>query len=143
MTNEDMRHREAIRALVTRYNIHGDRGRLDDLAACFAEDGTLQWTTGSGTGPAAIAAGLRSGTGGRSNITLIRHNLTTMHIELGEDRFSATGRIYFFVVSNTGPDHAGVYVDRYVRRGEEWLIASRQVRTEWRAPTSVYAMPAD
>jgi hypothetical protein len=144
MTHEDVCHREAIRALVTRYNINGDRARFDGLAACFAEDGTLDWTTGSGTGRADIVKGLTSttrGSGSDKSITVIRHNLTTMHIELGEDRTSATGRIYFFVLSNAGPDHAGVYVDRYARVGDEWLIAARQVRIDWRAPVSVYAAP--
>ena len=148
MTDEDIRHREAIRAVVTRYNINGDRARFAELAACFTEDGTLEWGVGSGTGRAAIAAGL-SGSGAtrpaggadtsRPPITLIRHNLTTMHIELDEDRKGGKGRIYFFVVSNTGPDHAGVYVDRYALVDGEWLIAHRQARTEWTAATSVYA----
>ena len=31
--------RDAIRDLLARYTYHGDRGRIDDLAACFAPDG--------------------------------------------------------------------------------------------------------
>lgn len=146
MTDDDVRHREEIRALVTRYNINGDRARFAELAACFTEDGTLTWSRGSGTGRAAIVAGLsgsgavrKEGEADRAPITLVRHNITTMHIELDEDRMGGAGRIYFFVVSNTGPDHAGVYTDRYTRVYGEWLIADRKVRTEWMAATSVYA----
>ena len=39
-----------IRDLYTRYTYNGDRGRLADLAACFAEDGTLEFPGGKGTG---------------------------------------------------------------------------------------------
>ena len=34
MTNEDVCHREAIRALVTRYNINGDRARGRTFRNC-------------------------------------------------------------------------------------------------------------
>jgi hypothetical protein len=145
MTSEEVRHREAIGALLARYAISGDRGRLADLAACFAPDGVLKWPGGGGQGPEAIAAGLKGIHVDVKTITFTRHNLTTMHIDVAPDMKTATGRVYFFEISNTGPDHAGVYVDEYVRQGDAWFIASREIRVDWRAPTSVYAetsMPA-
>ena len=35
-----------IRDLYTRYTYNGDRGRLADLAACFADGGTLEFPGG-------------------------------------------------------------------------------------------------
>ena len=60
MQVEELLAREAIRATLARYNLSGDRGRLDELAACFAPDGVMEidgeWTA---TGRAAIADKLR------------------------------------------------------------------------------------
>lgn len=137
MTDEEVKHREAIRALVTRHNIQGDRGRFADVAACYTTNGVLRWSTGGGQGRAGIAAGLTSGTANPA-VKFIRHHLTTMHIEFAPDKTRATGRIYFFVISNAGLDHSGVYVDRYEREAEEWLIAAREVRIDWQSPGSLY-----
>jgi hypothetical protein len=132
---EAARHREAIASLVTRLNIAGDRGRFDDLAACFTPDGVLEWATGRGEGRAAIAANIASGRGDRP-IRLVRHHLTLFDIALADDLASATGRIGFFVIADAGPDHAGVYHDRYLRQGDAWLIARRDIEIEWQARTS-------
>jgi hypothetical protein len=63
----------------------------------------------------------------------VRHNLTTSLITF-EDENTAHGRTYFFVVSNIGPDHMGVYVDRFEKYEGRWLIAERNVRIDWVAP---------
>jgi SnoaL-like domain len=126
----------AIRSLVTRYNISGDRARIDDLAACFAPDGILEFPGRRGAGRRGIIEAL--GAGERNpDLTLTRHHLTTMQILPGEDADDATGRIYFFVVTNAGIDHSGVYVDRYTRHAGEWLVAHRQVRIDWQSSTSL------
>lgn len=141
MTLEELLHREAIRALVTRVNINGDRARFDELAKCFTSDGNLRWTTGGGQGTADITDRLSTDTA-NPRIKFVRHSLTTMDIQFDEGMTTAAGRIYFFVVTNIGPDHAGVYVDRYVRQGEEWLISDRQVRIDWQAEDSLYPRQA-
>src|SRR5262249_53752916 len=97
-----------------------------------------KYPSGGGVGRDNIIAGLTSGTR-IPGITCVRHNLTTMHIELDPDLRGGKGRIYFFVLTNFGPDHAGVYIDRYVRDGEEWLIAAREVRIDWRVAGSPYS----
>src|SRR5262245_2536883 len=49
--------REAIRDIVARYAHAADRGRFDDVAALFAEDGVLELPDGRRpVGPAAIGA---------------------------------------------------------------------------------------
>jgi len=134
---EAARLREEIRILVTRLALCGDRGRFADLAACFTEDGMLDWATGSGRGRAAIAANIATGRG-HQPIRLVRHHLTGFDIDLASDRASAAGRIGFFALTDAGPDHAGVYLDRYARDAGGWLIAHREVRVAWQAPASPF-----
>jgi hypothetical protein len=55
--------------------------------------------------------------------TLVRHHLTTSHVTI--NGALAAARTYFFVLSNIGPDHAGVYVDRLENGAEGWQIAHR------------------
>ena len=117
----------AIRQTQARYNIAGDRMKLSDLAAAFTPDGVLETSTSQLVGRAAIAGGLGGGGGpGVRKPTFVRHNLTTSLIELtGAD--TAEGRTYFHVYTDIGPDHMGVYVDRFARLDGAWLIAHRRV----------------
>jgi hypothetical protein len=155
MSLEELLAREAIRALLARCAQAGDSLRAEDYAGCFAEDGVLQTETAGDAsgldlhGRAAILAwqrGLREpgqGMGGHARVPLrfARHNLTTCQIALtGPD--SATARTYWFVNTNAGPDHSGVYRDRFTCEHGEWLIVERRVKTEWAAETSLM-VPAD
>lgn len=154
MTLEEMLAREAIRALLARCTQAGDSLRAEEYAACFTEDGALQTEmAGGGAGldlksRAEILAwqtGIRQpgkGMGHGSSVPLkfARHNLTTCKIEItGPD--SATARTYWFVHTNVGPDHAGVYRDTFCKVGTEWLIASRRVKTEWASDNSLMVPP--
>jgi hypothetical protein len=133
--------REAIRFTQAAYHMAGDRGRLDELAAVFTEDGILELSSGTHAGRDAIKAGLSgvvrpsltSSTPGGPSFR--RHHLTTSHVEF-DGPGSANGWSYFFVVSPIGLDHAGRYVDRYAAVGERWLIARRRVCVEWAAADS-------
>jgi hypothetical protein len=131
----EMMPHEAIRALLTRYTYHGDRGRVADLAACFAPDGTLEFPGAAATGPAAIIAALSSGARNPA-ITFIRHHITPPLIEI--DGHTATARSYFTVIANNGPDHSGTYTDRLVRTGKDWHFAHRLVRVDWQADSSLF-----
>jgi hypothetical protein len=67
----------------------------------------------------------------------VRHHISTSHVEFtGPD--TAEGRTYFAVYTPIGPDHAGVYTDRFRKTGDRWLISHRKVRTEWRAENSFF-----
>jgi hypothetical protein len=130
--------REALRLLLARYNIAGDRGRRAEFAGVFADDAvlTLPWSRlhgrnaivrelfepESGAKPHAAAA----------KPAFVRHHLTTSKIDLDGDE--AYGRTYFLVLTEIGLDHSGVYVDRFTRRGGEWLIIDREVRLDFVAP---------
>lgn len=135
MTEQERIDREAIRDLLARYTYNGDRGRTDALAACFAEDGVLEFPGNSGTGPDGVKAALISGTPNPA-ITFIRHHITNPLIEVNGN--TATARSYFAVTSNNGPDHSGSYTDSLTRIAEGWRFARRIVRIDWQAATSLF-----
>lgn len=127
--------RDAIRELLARYTYAGDRGRVADLAACFAADGVLEYPGASPVGPEAIAAAL--GAGPRDpRLTFVRHHITNPSIAVDAD--SASARSYFAVHCDFGPDHSGTYDDRLVRTAEGWRFAHRRVRIDWQAGTSLF-----
>lgn len=136
MTDDERNDREAIRTLMARYNIAGDQGRIGELAATFAEDGVLHFSGESAQGRAAIVARLTSGSRNPA-LTVSRHHLGTSLVEI--DGAEATGRTYFQTLTDIGPDHHGVYVDRFRKIGGEWLIVHRQVRVDWQSPQSLGA----
>jgi len=127
--------RDAIRDLLARYTYNGDRGRLAEMAACFAEGGVLEFPGKAPQGPAAIEAALSSGTRD-ARLTFIRHHITNPLISVDGD--GATARSYFTVHSNFGPDHSGTYDDRLVRTANGWRFAHRRVRIDWQAERSLF-----
>lgn len=137
MTEQEHRDREAIRVLMARYNIAGDRGDIATLAATFAVDGVLSFNGEPCTGRPAITARLSGGGTRNPALTVSRHHLTTSLIEIDGD--AATGRSYFHVLTDIGPDHHGVYVDRFARIDGDWRIAHREVRIDWQSPHSLSA----
>jgi hypothetical protein len=143
MTPDEAVVRESIRQLLAAYHFAGDRGRVDDLAATFAEDGVMEFASGTHCGREAIREAL-SGVGRREGggpIGFLHHHLTTSHIDLsGPD--SATGSSYFLVMSRVGIDHSGRYADEYVRVEGQWLIARRRVTVAWASTESVVGASA-
>jgi hypothetical protein len=141
VTHEELVAREAIRELAAAYAHAADGGRFDDLLALFTVDGSLQVDDREPlVGPTAIRAFVG---GTQTSVQLaatktrgyIRHNVTSHTITVdGPD--DAHGAAYFFVVTERGPDHWGRYRDRYVRRDDRWLFASRRVRVDGVAPGS-------
>lgn len=128
--------RDAIRHLLASYTYNGDRGRIAELAACFASDGVLEFPGTTAAGPAAIAAALTTGDPADPHRTFVRHHTTNPLIEVTGDQ--AMSRSYFTVWSNLGPDHAGTYSDQLVRTAEGWLLAHRLVRIDWQAEQSLF-----
>lgn len=128
--------RDAIRDLLARYTYHGDRGRLAEMTACFAEDGVLEYPGNAPRGPAAIAAALAAGKPDARR-TFVRHHITNPMITLDGDQ--ATARSYFTVYSNFGPDHSGTYDDQLLRTPDGWRFTCRRVRIDWQADNSLFA----
>lgn len=134
MTPEQMLAREEIRYTLSVYNNAGDRGKIEELASAFLEDGVLVVNGVEHPGRQAIIEFLNGGMeerrAGGAKPTLVRHNLTTSRIEFVSET-EANAWTYFIVFTDIGPDHAGMYIDRFKKSGERWLIAHRRVRVEW------------
>jgi len=135
MQHWELDAREQIRDLVARYNANGDSGRLDEVVALFAPDATLQLDSGVYRGRAEIramfegaVAQTRSEPGG-----YIRHCTATHQIDL-VDANDARGRAYFQVLTPSGLDHWGRYLDRYSRAEGVWRFQVRTVRVDGRLP---------
>ena len=81
-----LEEKDAIREVLAQYCFALDDGRFDDMAACFAEDGTWQTFFGKATGRKAIAefaAGLRSHRRGPTPRAI--HHVTNVVIALDGD----------------------------------------------------------
>ncbi|NBU85281.1 MAG: nuclear transport factor 2 family protein [Sphingomonadaceae bacterium] len=135
MDKQELSDREAIRDLLARYTYDGDRGRIDMLAACFADEGVLEYPGNHGSGPDGVKAALTSGQRNPA-ISFVRHHITNPLIEVAGD--TATARSYFQVVSDNGPDHAGTYSDKLVRTAQGWRFAHRLVRVDWQSEASLF-----
>jgi SnoaL-like domain len=131
--------REQIRDVISRYNHAGDRGDLDELVRCFAENGVLDLEDEDDfVGRAAILARLRGvvrDSVSRGARALVRHHVSSVKIELtGAD--SAVAASYFLVFTEVGLDHWGRYADRLLRADGAWLLAHRKVRVDGATPES-------
>lgn len=137
--------RERVRDNYAAYTHAGDRGRLDDLAAVFAEDGVLHV---AGQEPAvgrqaiismltgAVERGSTPDDQGRRG--LVRHFIANIRFE-EMTRTEIHTAAYFLVVTGRGPDHWGRYRDRHVAVGDEWKIAHRYVRIDTVMPGATFA----
>ena len=134
--------REAIRDTIARYAAYVDVGKFDDLIALFTEDGTLEaGDLPPAQGRDAIRA-LLAGVGTRLAAAeprpWIRHHVSTLVIDV-ESPQAARATSYFLAVTARGPDHWGRYRDHLVPAADRWLFRHRRVRTDGRAPGSVFA----
>lgn len=140
MTIEDLLDEAQIRRTMTDFNIAGDRGQVDKMAALFADDGVLIFSGREATGPDAIRAMLSSinhksePCSDEPPVTKLRHHVTTSQIDLNGD--TAKGRSYFIIFTNNGPYHMGVYVDAFRRTAGKWLFSRREVRVDWHGTSS-------
>jgi hypothetical protein len=145
MTQDELLAREAIRDTMARYNMAGDRARPDDFIKVFTEDGILEAGETQYQGRDAIhkwMTGWRPPAEGaaeppKRRVKFVRHNLTTSQIDFTGPE-TATARTYFIVYTDIGPDHSGYYADTFRKVGDQWLIAHRKARQDWRSPESTF-----
>ncbi len=146
--------RESVRDTLASYHFAGDRGLLDELAACFHADGSLE-VVGSEplVGRTAIGDGLGTmlgsrrrseGPGDESTATeappapiRVRHHLATPHFVLVTPTEIRTSS-YFSVMTDIGLDHWGRYADVLAPDGDNgrWLLLRRVVTVEGHSPGS-------
>jgi hypothetical protein len=157
--------RESVRDALASYHAAGDRGRLDQLAACFHEDGSLEVVgaeplrgraairdglaallvarrRSAGTHDPARPSGSSGSPGGDDQAppapTRVRHHLATPHFQLVTPTEIRTST-YFAVLTDIGLDHWGRYADVLTPGGGGWLLHRRVVTVEGHAPDSRFA----
>jgi hypothetical protein len=155
MTLDELLARESIRDTLATYNIFGDRVRVEEFLTAFTEDAVLEfggerqgertrhqgreairrWMTDWTSRPK--AAEPKPEPAPKPHAMFVRHHIATSRIEFTGPE-TAEGRTYFAVYTPVGPDHAGVYIDKFRKIGDHWLIAHRQARTEWWAAGSLF-----
>ncbi len=131
--------REQIRDLVTRYNSNGDSGRFEQVMELFTDDAVMQLKDRVCHGKdeiMTIFAGTKERLRGGATPGYVRHFTATHQIDL-VDESNATGRAYYSVISPTGLDHWGRYLDTYRLVDDEWRFAIRKVTVDGQASTSV------
>jgi SnoaL-like domain len=122
--------RESVRHTIAAYNFGGDRGVLEELAAAFTPDGTLQIGDDLPIeGRDAIVAQLGSVTRVEPAPTSVHHHVAGIHFRSVTTAVIETSS-YFQVLTDVGLDHWGRYRDRFVPSGDRWLLASRRVITD-------------
>jgi 3-phenylpropionate/cinnamic acid dioxygenase small subunit len=150
MTLDELLARESIRQTMANYTTAGDRLRVDDFAAVFTEDAILE----SDGVPAADAFRYEGRTAvanwlsrwnksadnaaERQQASFVRHHLSTSQIEMTANN-KARARTYWVAYTDIGPDHAGYYLDKFRKTGDQWLISHRKVRLDWRSPKSLFS----
>ncbi len=142
MEQRQLLDREALRDLLARCNIAGDRGDLKKLSEVFTEeavlitpDFVLETRAGIENGLARVGSVTKSEN--QRKLSFLRHNLTTSQIDFLSTTL-AKGRTYFHVVTDVGLDHTGVYVDQFAKLDGTWLISRREVRVDYRAENSFF-----
>ncbi|OJZ74375.1 hypothetical protein BRW65_08885 [Mycobacterium paraffinicum] len=137
--------RESVRQTLADYTAATDRFDLRALAACFGDEGVLEFTGGAEplTGPAEIEAGLgeavtRPGEPGRPAPTHVRHHLSSVRFEsVARDRVEVSS--YFAVHTDIGLDHWGRYRDVLTPVNGRWLFAHRRIMVDAFAAGSLMA----
>jgi len=131
--------REAIRHTIASYTYFADRGRFDDVVACFAPDGVLQ-VDGIGGATASGRDEIRAFFGGVNRDVVatrppgrMQHHVTSTWIDVTSER-DAHASSYFTVMTGAGVDHWGTYRDDFVPVDGRWLFKLRTVRTDGTTP---------
>lgn len=150
MTLEELLARESIRDTMARYNMAGDRLKLQDFIAVFTEDAVLESVNVAAQdsfcyrGKAAIHEWMSRWSQRSSDqqtrthqATFVRHHLSTSVIELTGTN-TARAKTYWVAYTDIGPDHAGHYLDEFRKTGDDWLISHRRVRLDWRSTESLF-----
>ena len=133
--------RESVRQTLADYTAATDSFDLAALASCFTADGRLEFTGGAGplVGPGQIEAGLRSQLSqppSDKRPSYVRHHLSSIRFSR-VDAVEVETSSYFVVFTDIGVDHWGRYRDVLKPVGARWLFASRTIRVDGFATTSL------
>ncbi|OZG28817.1 SnoaL-like protein [Williamsia limnetica] len=145
MNVEHLIARELVRDRYARYNRAGDKGRLDELAACFTEDGSLEARNSFATTGrqniidtlTSVSAELVAHATAQAATTrpIVRHFVASLRFDsITPDRIESSA--YFAVFHADAADHWGTYRDVLVPVGDEWLFKRRLVVIDGTRPGS-------
>ncbi len=135
----ELQTRESIRHTIASYTYFADRGRFQDVVACFAPDGTLRVEGIGGatsTGRDAILAffsGVHTDVETSQPPGRMQHQVSSTWIEVTSES-DACASSYFTVMTGAGVDHWGTYRDEFVPHDGRWLFKLRTVRTDGVTP---------
>ena len=144
----ELEARESVRQTLADYTAATDRFDLRALAACFGDEGVLEFTGGAEPlkGPAAIEAGLgaalarpsEAGQPARPLPTHVRHHVSSVRFgAVARDRAEVSS--YFAVHTDVGLDHWGRYRDVLVPVNGRWLFSHRRISVDAFAVGSLMA----
>ncbi|MCK0516679.1 nuclear transport factor 2 family protein [Williamsia sp. DF01-3] len=145
MKVEELVARELVRDRYARYNRAGDKGRLDELAACFTEDGALEARNSFAAKGrpdivdtlTAVSADLIAHATAQAATTrpIVRHFVASLRFDsITPEHIESSA--YFTVFHADAPDHWGTYRDVLVPVGDEWLFEHRLVVIDGARPGS-------
>lgn len=144
MTDEEHKAHVIIRNRLATLAQTGDTRKGDIYAEVFTEDCLFEFGEGELSARMEGRESIREWMNGPRKIIsteagtapgFVNHHLTTSRIELLSEA-EADVRTYWFVMSPIGPDHCGMYLDRWKKIGEQWHLHHRRIRTLWKAENS-------
>jgi len=143
MSLEQAVAREHIRDTMARYSMAVDIADLANFLPVFTDDVVFESPLFQLKGIEEVRKfyTTRFAPASRTGLKFRRHNLTTCQIDL-TSATTANAKTYYYVMTEVGPDHCGYYVDRFREINGRWLIAYREVWTDWSAPNGVCAPDA-
>lgn len=145
MEGWELEVRESVRQTLADYTAATDRFDLRALAACFDNEGVLEFTGGDEPlrGRTEIEAGLgaaltRPSQPARRAPTHVRHHVSSILFgSVARDRVEVSS--YFAVHTDIGLDHWGRYRDVLVSVNGRWLFAHRRISVDAFAADSLMA----
>ena len=134
--------RAEIENLSNRYMVAVDSGDMDTVMATWADDGVLEWASGTERGKAAIRKAMAGFSGARAasmppgatSWPRSRHFILNHVIDVHGNTAKSTA--YWFEITNSTPQkdvqlvYFGHYEDELVKRNGHWLFKLRKVYNE-------------
>jgi hypothetical protein len=136
---EELLAREGIRYTMERYVSAVDRRSYSELSEVFTSDGIIIFgSTARYVGRDEIIIKMTENAQNRgvdNEEKFQRHFLGLPMINL-IDHNHARAVTYLFMASELGFDASGVYLDKFIKIEDRWLIAERRGNMEWGRPDS-------
>lgn len=119
--------RGELEDLIRSYTTLIDRGRIEEVVGLFEPEGRFQFDGGQEyQGPAAILDFFRGRRVELAGHEVLQHHVSDTSIELtGKD--TARARSYFIVMTESGLENWGRFLDEFARRDGRWYFTRRRV----------------